>query len=57
MSPPTCSKCDRPPARAIVVYDASQPAPPLGEKDDRNVKIVRFCATHWLDVEELLPTT
>lgn len=48
-----CSKCDKPVARAIMVYDT--PAPPIGEKDLRNVRIVRFCASHWLEVEELLP--
>jgi hypothetical protein len=48
-----CSKCDKPSARAIVVYD--QDPPPLGEKDSRDVRIVRFCASHWMEVEELLP--
>ena len=48
-----CSKCNNPSARAIVVYDHEPP--PVGEKDIRDVRIVRFCATHWMEVEELLP--
>lgn len=49
----TCSKCKNPSVRAIVVYD-SEP-PPIGEKDTRDVRIVRFCKGHWSEVEALLP--
>lgn len=51
---PTCSKCQEPPARAIVVYDDEPP--PTGEKDTRDVRIVRFCKGHWSEVEALLPS-
>lgn len=51
---PTCSKCKEPPSRAIVVYDDEPP--PTGEKDTRDVRIVRFCKGHWSEVEALLPS-
>lgn len=51
----TCSKCDRDVWRAIVVYNAKDKAPPPGEKDNRNVRIIRFCPIHWDPIEALLP--
>lgn len=50
-----CSKCQKPAARAIVVYDANAEIPEPGEEDPRSVRVVHFCAGCWLDVEELLP--
>lgn len=50
----TCSKCKEPPKRAIVVYN--QEPPPVGEKDLRDVRIIRFCVNHWGELEPLLPT-
>jgi hypothetical protein len=51
--PLTCSKCNRDPWRAIVVYEGDPPKP--GEKDDRAVRIVRFCPVHWDEIEVLIP--
>jgi hypothetical protein len=49
----TCSKCKEPPSRAIIVYDGDPP--PTGEKDLRDVRIIRLCKGHWSEVEKLLP--
>lgn len=50
----TCSKCKEPPKRSIVVYD--EDPPPIGEKDLRNARIVRFCKNHWREIEPLIPS-
>lgn len=52
----TCSKCEEPSTKSILVY--TEPAPQLidpKDKDLRGVQVVRFCKTHWAEVEALLP--
>lgn len=49
----TCSKCPEPSAHCIVMH--TEEAPPLGQKDPRMVRIIRFCKGHWHELKELLP--
>lgn len=51
----TCSKCDDPSVRSILIRNEADPKPPPGEKDRRGVRVIRFCANHWTEMEKLLP--
>lgn len=49
-----CSKCEEPSAHSIFVRSTDQPPPPPNEKDNRGVRVIRFCKTHWKELEAFL---
>lgn len=49
-----CSKCEETAKHSIAVRDTEEGPPPSEEKDQRAIRIVRFCATHWHEVKDLL---
>jgi hypothetical protein len=51
----SCSKCDDPAVRSILIHNEDGDPPPPGQKDRRGVKVLRFCAKHWAEIKALLP--
>lgn len=50
-----CSNdCKAPVHRALIIPSDEQPPPP-GQKDQRGVRIVRFCKDCWSEFKEFLP--
>lgn len=50
----SCSLCEEPTHRSLVIPSDEDP-PALGQKDQRGVRIVRFCKAHWARLRTFLP--
>lgn len=49
-----CSKCEEPSKHSLSVRN-DEPAPKAGQKDNRGVRIFRFCEGHWQEFKQFLP--
>lgn len=52
----TCSKCEEPSERSLLVRKGEMPDPhdpKMKNKDKSSVNVLRFCAKHWDELDDI----